>query len=270
MRKILLGIMLCLTLCHGASAAHIFLMKDVVNNKTLLSEGDMNALLSPCSTFKIPLALMGYESKIFISVQDPEWKYVPEKHEKAAVTEKHKQDMTPKKWMTYSAVWYSQEMTTKLGMEQFKAYVDRLNYGNKDVTGDPQKNNGLTHCWLGSSLKITPAQQAEFLTQLLEQKLPFSLDAQKNTRELIALEEDMNGWKLFGKTGSGFERNADGSKNEALSHGWFVGWLEKGDQRIVFVYHKSNIDMKSQGYGGPVAKKEALEKMREFLTHNKL
>ena len=31
--------------------------------------------------------------------------------------------------------------------------------------------------------------------------------------------------------------NADGTKNPDLYHGWFIGWIEKGDRRIIFSNH---------------------------------
>ena len=34
--------------------------------------------------------------------------------------------------MEYSIVWYSQIITTKLGMKNFQKYVDQLDYGNKE------------------------------------------------------------------------------------------------------------------------------------------
>jgi hypothetical protein len=37
------------------------------------------------------------------------------------------------------------------------------------------KNNGLTHCWLSSSLKISPQEQIELVEKLLSGKMPLAI-----------------------------------------------------------------------------------------------
>jgi hypothetical protein len=58
----------------------------------------------------------------------------------------------PSRWEAVSVVWYSQEITRRFGEAKFKAYIDRFGYGNRDLRGNPGKNDGLTQAWLGSSL----------------------------------------------------------------------------------------------------------------------
>ena len=48
-----------------------------------------------------------------------------------------------KDWMKNSCVWYSQIITNKeLGLEKFRDYVTKFDYGNRDISGDKGKNNG--------------------------------------------------------------------------------------------------------------------------------
>lgn len=54
------------------------------------------------------------------------------------------------------------------------------------------------------------------------------------TRKLLFVDKLPNGWTLFGKTGwSGSMSKPDGT-NEL---GWFVGWIEKGNNFFPFAYN---------------------------------
>src|SRR5690606_12726087 len=88
-----------------------------------------------------------------------------------------RQPATPAHWMRESVVWYSQQVTLRLGAERFAAYVAAFGYGNGDVSGDPGRGNGLTHAWLGASLEISPAEQVAFLRALIGHDLPVSAAA---------------------------------------------------------------------------------------------
>jgi len=55
---------------------------------------------------------------------------------------------------------------------------------------DDRKNNGLTHCWLSSSLKITPFQQIEFIEKLAKNELPFSKESQIKVKDSIKLVKE--------------------------------------------------------------------------------
>ena len=110
----------------------------------------------------------------------------------------------PKNWISNSCVWYSQVLTKKMGLKNFKAYVERLQYGNQDISGDLGKNNGLTNCWLSSSLKISPMEQLDFLGKLIRDNLPVTKNAHHYTKKLL-FSEKLGGWDLFTKTGAGFQ-----------------------------------------------------------------
>ncbi len=134
--------------------------------------------LFACINLKIPLALMGFDSGIFKIPSDPTWKYKPEYD---ATMKIHQQDLNPKTWMQLSAVWYSQILTEKLGMEKFQAYVNEFNYGNKDLS------DRLTTAWWikDSSLKISPQQQIIFIKNFLDKKWSFSENTYAYTREIF-------------------------------------------------------------------------------------
>jgi beta-lactamase class D len=224
----------CLFFSFNLNASECFIIKDLNEGKIIKKDGGdvCETRFSPCSSFKIPLSLIGFDSGVLKNEKEPEMEWKEGYHE--GLKEFHHFEASwPEKWMKTSAVWYSQEaVTKKIGMEKFEKYVKELNYGNVDLSGDENKNNGLTHSWLESSLKISPLEQIEFLEKMLNKKFKISDRAYEMT-EKITYIKDINGWRLHGKTGSCSQKNDDGSKNPNRFAGWFVGWIEKDDRKIV-------------------------------------
>ncbi len=186
---------------------------------------------SPASTFKVALSVMGYDSGILQDAHAPAWPY---KEEYKAWRESWKQATDPTYWLKESVVWYSQQLTQKMGMERFQRFVDAFDYGNRDLSGDRGRHNGLTRAWLSSSLQISPAEQIALLRKLLARKLPVSARAQEMTMEIMPTFPLADGWTVQGKTGTGSQRQADGTLDEDRQFGWFVGWARKGDRLLVF------------------------------------
>lgn len=194
-----------------------FLAKE--NDMILRQEGDYQTRYSPCSTFKIALSLMGFDAGILENDEHPQWLF---QEEYELYLNFRKGVHTPRTWMRDSCVWYSQILTRKLGVDKFKEYIEKFNYGNKDASGDKDKDNGLTQSWLNSSLQISPQEQVEFLQKFIERKLGVSGKAYEITKNIMFVQELWGGWKLYGKTGSGG------------FIGWFVGFIEKNGRKIVF------------------------------------
>ncbi len=261
--NLLFLLLITLSPLRAGPAKETFILYDLTHNKTLACSGAPDSRSSPYSTFKIALSLMGFESQLLHDATSPVWKYGA-KHRPRAMLQDHRQDMDPQKWMRYSCVWFSQELTRALGPRKFQHYVNQLSYGNKDLTGTPGKNNGLTESWLGSSLKISPREQIAFLSRLVHRRLPFSPQAHRKTREIICLGDQGKGWILYGKTGAGFRKNSKGQKDPQFWMGWFVGWIEKGDFKYVFASQVEGVK-RSRGFGGQVAKNLALKKIRELI-----
>lgn len=203
----------------------------IENHRTIKQQGDADKRHSPCSTFKIAISLMGFDNGFLVDEKTPE---IPFKPGYVDWFESRKQPQTPSSWIKNSCVWYSQVITTTLGLDKFRAYVQKFHYGNLDISGDRGKNNGLTNCWLCSSLQISPREQIRFLSLLLTDSLPVSREAQQLTRTLLFVDELEGGWKLYGKTGSGSNVMKDGSRDESKPIGWFVGWVEREGRRIIF------------------------------------
>jgi beta-lactamase class D len=181
---------------------------------------------SPCSTFKIPNSLIGIETGVI-----PDTGYIikydsilhPFDSFKLA-NEPFKywyQDLSLKKAFKYSCVWYYQELARRVGKDKMKYYVDKLNYGNKDIS------SGLDSYWLCGSMEISINEQVEFLKKMyLYQLTGFSaktIDAVKN----IMLYEATKDYKLYGKTGGG-----DCWDDKFI--GWYVGFVETNSGTKIF------------------------------------
>lgn len=208
------------------AAEENFILMNGKSSKSILEIGPhIDERVTPCSTFKIALSLMGFDSGILQDENNPVWLFQDGYDE---FLESWKNPQTPQTWMKESCLWFSKQLTANLGMQKFKFYLAALEYGNQDASG------GLTNAWLTSSLKISPREQVVFIQKMLQEKHPLSKLAVDMTKRLVFVEELPDGWKLYGKTGwTGATRKPDG-RNEL---GWFVGWLEKGDEYLPFAYN---------------------------------
>lgn len=236
-----------------------FLIKE--NNKIILRDGDCKSRHAPCSTFKIAISLMGYNEGLLIDETHPE---LPFKEGYVDWLDIWRQAHTPHLWIKNTCIWYSQVLTQKLGMSKFKEYVKKFNYGNQDISGDKGKNNGLTHSWLSSSLEISPEEQIVFLQKLIDNKLPVSFKTHEMTKNILFIEELYDGWKLYGKTGSGFLLNHDKTARLNTQIGWFIGWIQKNERSIIFAQYIQDED-KQNIFTGLKAKAAAKEKLINLL-----
>ncbi|MCF7717813.1 OXA-12 family class D beta-lactamase [Aeromonas jandaei] len=232
-RLLLSGLLATGLLCAvpASAASGCFLYADG-NGQILSSEGDCSSQLPPASTFKIPLALMGYDSGFLVNEEHPALPYKPSYD---GWLPAWRETTTPRRWETYSVVWFSQQITEWLGMERFQQYVDRFEYGNRDLSGNPGKHDGLTQAWLSSSLAISPEEQARFLGKMVSGKLPVSAQTLQYTANILKVSE-IDGWQIHGKTGMGYPKKLDGSLNRDQQIGWFVGWASKPGKQLIFVH----------------------------------
>lgn len=241
-----------------------FLLYDLQTTQFIQEQGPhCDEQVACCSTFKIPLSLMGFDAGILETEKSPLWPFQEGYNDWLPIW---KQPHSPQLWMRHSCVWFSQVLTTILGMERFQHYVDLFDYGNRDLSGDPGKNNGLTRAWLNSSLKISPREQINFLAKIVENRLPVSSHAIAMTKQILFMGELEGGWSLYGKTGSGNRKNPDGSEDPDLKMGWFVGWLEKEERTLIFAFNLLDEQYEGGGFGGLRAKEKAKERLLSFVT----
>jgi bla regulator protein BlaR1 len=208
----------------------------VIYNKTQAEKR-----LSPCSTFKIFNSLVGLETGV---IKDENYiiKWDKRKYE----FERWNRDHTLKSAIENSVVWYYQELAGRVGKKKMEEYIDKVNYGNKDISG------GIDKFWLRSSLKISAIEQIEFLKKLLLYDLPFSKRNIEIVKNIIILDKT-DKYILRGKTGSGREKGKD-------ILGWFVGFIKVNNKTYIFA---TNIEA-PDGAWGIEAKKITFEILKKL------
>ncbi|HAP26864.1 MAG TPA: class D beta-lactamase [Achromobacter sp.] len=183
----------------------------------------------PASTYKIPNSLIALETGVakdkdfeiaWDSKRNPRQPWWP-----AAWAQNH----TLETALQNSAVWYYQEVARRIGAERMQAYVDRFNYGNRDISG------GIDQFWLTGALRISANEQVEFLRRFYVNQFGLSERTVKMTKDILVLEQTPD-YRLSGKTGwAGF------GEPGATQTAWLVGYLER--QGDVF-YFALNVDVK--------------------------
>lgn len=216
----------------AADAMRCTELVDAASGKNLVREGQCDRRMPPMSTFKIAISLMGYDSGVLVDEHTPT---LPFKDGYVDWRPEWRMATDPAAWLQKSVVWYSQQITMRIGEERYRNYVKRFDYGNQDVSGDPGKSNGFTYAWLNSSLQISPDEEAAFVRKLVNRQLGVSAKAYDITARLLKQKPLANGWDIYGKTGAGSPHLPDGSSDSAHAFGWFVGWAVKGERTIVFV-----------------------------------
>lgn len=227
-------------------------------------DGICDERFSPASTFKVPLAVMGFDASILKGAHDPAWTW----HEGIEAPKRDRKTVDPMAWERDSVLWYSREVTRRLGFDRFASYVTQLDYGNKDLSGDPGRNNGLTHAWLASSLVISADEQVQFMRKLLTGTLPLSKEAQTKTRGIVPGFDAPGGWRVYGKTGSIWLRDGKGEFDRSQPIGWFVGWAQKRGQRVAFARLEVGKDGSAQGPKGPAVRALFLKELPRLMRRN--
>ena len=192
-----------------------FAMYDENNDKyTLYNQSQFTQPFIPASTFKICNSLIGLETGVipdenFIIKWDSVVRQVPAWN----------MDNDMKSAFKNSTVWYYQELARRVGGKQMKYWLDKAGYGNADTSG------GIDKFWLTGGLRISPKQQIDFLKRLHDNKLPFSqrsMDIVKN----IMIADQTQDYTVRAKSGWSMQDNKD--------IGWYLGYLEKGDNVYYF------------------------------------
>ncbi len=224
---------LCIFLTgYTFSAEENFLLINGVTDEIVLELGPhIDEQISPCSSFKMALSVMGYDAGILQDEATPTWDFKEGYDDWLA---SWRVPQTPLSWMRTSCIWYAKVLALQIGREKMQTYLTALQYGNQDMSGGLPEPGPIDPMWINSSLKISPRQQVVFIQKMIRGTLPVSKNTIEKTKVLVFKEELSKGWKLFGKTGcSGSDVTRDG---KTLQHSWFVGWIEKDEVFFPFAF----------------------------------
>lgn len=192
-----------------------FILRDVKSGKTFVyNQVRANKRQTPESTFKVPNALIGLQTGAVQDEYDIKYWDGIERE-----IESWNHDHTLGSAMRDSVIWYYQAMARDIGEQQMQDWLQRLSYGNQNISG------GIDQFWLDSSLKITPMEQIGFMENLYKEELPFDKPVMKTVKRMM-IQEGGDFYTLYGKTGT---RLSD------LGLGWFVGFIETKHRTYVFV-----------------------------------
>lgn len=184
---------------------------------------EMKMPITPCSTFKIWNTLIGLESNLISSPDEPFYTWDKEKR---AISDWNR-NLSLKEAFSVSCVPAFQNLARKIGPEIMQKWMNTIQYGNCDIS------SGVDDFWLPrdnkKAIKISPEEQAMLIRKLITGQLPFSKKSQKILKEVMVVTKTSKG-TFYGKTGSG--RDLDG--NPARNVGWFVGYVESGRKIISF------------------------------------
>jgi beta-lactamase class D len=197
--------------------------------------------LLPASTFKIMNSLIGLETGVV-----PDENYVIKWDGTEYPIPTWNRDHTLKTAFQNSVVWYYQEVARRVGREKMQSYIAEVGYGNQDITGP------LDYFWLDGTLKISAEEQVKLLKRLYEGDLPFSRRSMEIARKIMVLDKT-DSYQLSGKTGSG--------QTGELYIGWFVGFLEEGNNVFFFA---ANIKGKNSDAKGTTAKEITLQLLQSL------
>ena len=230
-------------LCHSASARSfkevpeleaLFKAHDAVGTFVLFDRGADTMFVwdkaraekrfTPASTFKIANSLIGLDVGAVKNVDEvlpyggkPQW------------IKAWEHDMNLRDAIKISNVPIYQELARRIGLERMRDGVKRLAYGNMEIGGV------VDRFWLDGPLKISAIEQTEFLSRLVDGKLPVSAEVASAVKEITLVEKNEH-YELHGKAGWLFNKTEP-------QLGWWVGWIERDGKIYPFAL---NIDMKEE------------------------
>lgn len=192
---------------------------------------------SPCSTFKIISSLTALEKEI-IKPEDSVRAWSGE----IFWNEEWNRDIDFSDAFHASCVWYFREVIDEIGKNTMQKELDRLQYGNCDISdweGRLNTNNNnrvLTGFWIESSLLISPKEQVEVMERIFGENTDYSEETLNQLEQVMLLpKQDEADVTVYGKTGMG-------KAHGIVVDSWFTGFADTGGKRIYFCVYLGETD----------------------------
>lgn len=186
---------------------------------------------SPCSTFKIISSLFGWDKGIIT--------------QNKSVRPWSGEHYWKKDWnrnigfsdaFRCSCIWYFREVVDELGIPSMKGELEKLNYGNCDVSdwdgrlNTNENNRVLKGFWVESSLTISPREQVQVLNRIFGKDSVYQKPHVMELKKAMLIDQNSCAAKIYGKTGLG-------KKGKEFADAWFVGFSEYEGRTIYFAVH---------------------------------
>lgn len=192
---------------------------------------------SPCSTFKIISSLTALENGI-LEPEDSTREWSGE----VFWNEDWNKDIDFSEAFRTSCVWYYRQLIDEIGKDMMQRELDRLQYGNCDISdwegrlNTNNHNRALTGFWIESSLMISPKEQTEVMERIFGENSDYSEKTKNNLKQVILVsKQDRPDISIYGKTGMG---KAGGVVVDA----WFTGFAESTRGNIYFCVYLGRTD----------------------------
>lgn len=200
-----------------------------------------NVRHSPCSTFKIISSTIAIEHEI-IDLDNSTKVWSGEKF----WNENWNKNINFTEAFQTSCVWYFRELIDEIGKDLIQIELNKLKYGNCDITdwnGKQNTNNSnpaLTGFWIESSLKISPKEQVEVMERIFGDISGYSEETKRQLEQVMLVKDTTNSDILiYGKTGMGKDRGI-------VVDSWFVGFADiKEEGRIYFSIYLGETNSKN-------------------------
>ncbi len=183
---------------------------------------------SPCSTFKIISSLIALEEGV-LKPEDSTRAWSGE----TFWNDDWNRDLDFEQAFRASCVWYFREVVDETGQEAMQAEIERLKYGNCDISdwegrlNTNNNNRALTGFWIESSLKISPMGQAEVMARIFGDTSPYGRENLEELKRVMLTEQDNPEISVYGKTGMG---KVQGVTIDA----WFTGFAQNPERKVYF------------------------------------
>lgn len=199
-----------------------FVLRECGTGREFVSNAEIAARrFPPCSSFKIWNSLIGLETGVLVEPDAPFWTWDRVERDLPGWNK----DQTWRSAFAASCVPAFQALARKIGAERMQTWLDKLDYGDRNMAGRPD-SFWLPREGVGGVL-ISPQEQAALLARLLEGKLPVRPESVAKLKDVMQV-----GPHLYGKTGSGLVR----LRNAGVDYdtGWFVGFVENKGRTFTF------------------------------------
>jgi len=222
------------TSLQSNAVADVFLSRDIVATLVITSaDGEVVHVynearsierFSPASTFKLPNTLIALDahvvdSKDTIFKWDGTDKGLPQWNS----------DQTLETALKVSCVWCYQEIARKVGSEKYESVLAQINYGNHST------GSHVDLFWLNGDLRISAAEQIEFLRRLNNYELPFRRENMDLLKNIMRAETNAE-YSLYAKSGWA---------TTTPQVGWYVGFVETSTRTWLFAMNMQ-VDNRAQ------------------------
>ncbi len=164
-----------------------------------------------------------------------------------------------------SCVWYFREVIDEIGQEIIQKELDKLQYGNCDISdwegrlNTNNNNRALTGFWIESSLIISPKEQTEAMERIFGIDSIYSEETQNELKQvMLVTKQQKPEISIYGKTGMG-------KAHGIVADAWFTGFAESIEGNIYFCVYLGKTDNKN--VSSVIAKEIAIKLVSDYCTH---